>query len=287
VSSLNTTQRPAPAIVFPQPDIPMLTNPQPVRETFSVISWVYTPTQDPFSLSFAEYSRLSYREALELQNEVCKAKSNLLNDAWRRGKRQIVICDGKIVYETESLEDIPNDKIMELAKTYDKACFVFSAPDIVEESAWILVDEEDYYPTIPLYLGTEDLDESHITQTRQIAADFDTGNPIYKIFDANQLPEPLSSFTPPVRTGTHLGRNYMYFQKHAKICVKDMSGKVHSILRDVRLVKDWKGCAMMCGSGYAFPNRTGYVGRDLLRDLEIKIELDPITRISRIDGISS
>ena len=203
MSSLDTAQRPAPVIVFPQPNIPMLTNPQPVRETFSVISWVYAPTQDPFSLSFAEFSRLSYREALELQNEVCKSKSNLLNDAWRRGKRQIVICDGKIVYETESLEDIPNDKIMELAKTYDKACYVFCASDIVEESTWLFVEEEDYYPTIPLYLGAEHLDESHITQTQQIVADFDTGNPIYKIFDANQLSEPLSSFAPPIRTANN------------------------------------------------------------------------------------
>ena len=268
--------------------IPMLTNAQPIPEiTVSPVNWRYPAPQDPFNLSFTEYSRLTYREALELQNEVYRVFSNLLKDAWRSGKRQVVICDGKIIYETESLEDIPNDKIMELAKNSDKACYVFSAPDIVEESAWILVDEEDYYPTISLFLGAEDLDESHIIQTQQIAADFDTGNPIYKIFNANQLSEPFSSFTPPVRTGTHLGRSYTYFQKKARICVKDMSGKVHSIVRDVRLVKDWKGCAMICGVGYAFPNRTGYVGRDLLRDLGIKIELNPITKISRIDGVSS
>jgi hypothetical protein len=135
-----------------------------------------------------------------------------------------------------------------------------------------------------MFLAGEDMDESRITQTcREIAADFDTGNPIYKVFDANQLTAPLSSFTPPLRTGIHLGKNYTYFQKRAKICVKDMSGKVHSIVQDVRLVQDWKGSALLQCS----PNRTAYIGRDILRDLGIKIELNPMAKISRIFGLSS
>lgn len=287
---LDTVQLPQgqmPIAVFPpiaEPILPKLANTQAIQKFIPVINWAYSFPQDPFSLSFREYSSLAYEEASELQNEVYRICSDIINDAWRRGKRQVVICDRKIVYQTESIEDIPNEKVDKLARKYDKACYIFSAPDIIEESVWVLVNGEDYYPTISMYLGAEDLDASHVTQTCEpISADFDTGNPGYKIFDANQLVAPLSSFTPPLRTGNHLGKPYTYFQKRARICVKDTSGKVYSIVRDVRLVKDWKGSALLQVS----PNRTGYVGRDILRDLAVRVELDPIAKISRINGVSS
>jgi hypothetical protein len=281
------TRGPVPIISFPTntgPIVPPLTNAQPIPKIIKIVGWQYPSPRDPFSLSYEEYTRLTYEEALELQKEVQRISSSLIEDAWKRGKRQIVICDGKVVYQTANLADIPNEKIDELAKKCGKACYVFSAPDIIEESAWILVDAEDYYPTISIFLGEENSDESRIMQTcQEIAADFDTGNPIYKVFDANQLAAPLSSFTPPLRTGIHLGRNYTYFQKRAKICVEDTSGKVHSTVQDVRLVEDWKGSALLQCS----PNRKGYLGRDILRDLGIKIELNPLAKITRIHGISS
>lgn len=285
MSSLDTVQRTVPRLVFPPiaEPIPMLNNAQPIQGIMTVISWVYQSSQEPFSLSFAEYSRLTYREASELQNEVYKVSSQDIEDAWKRGKRQIVICDGKIVYETESLEDIPNDKIMELAKKYDKACYVFSNSEMVEESAWTPIDRDDDYPTIGIYCGAVDSEESEIVKNSPIIkADFDTGNPIYKVFDANQLPESIASFLPPLRYDRHLGRQYPYFQKAVKLCVKDVDEKIHSVVRDIRLVKDWTGSALLQVS----PNRVGFVGRDLVRDLRIKVVLDPIRKTTQIHGVS-
>jgi len=262
---------------------PTPTNAQPIQDILPIISWIYPPPQDPFSLSFAEYSRLTYREALELQNEVYKVSSNLLDEAWKRGKRQVVICDGKIVYETESLEDIPNDTILELARKDNKACYVFSTSEMVEESAWIPIDEDDSYPTIGVYCGAVDSAESEIVESSPlISADFDTGNPGYKVFDANQLNGSIASFLPPLRHDTHLGRSYPYFQKAVKLCVKDDDGKIHSVVRNVRLVRDWIGSALLQVS----PNRVGFIGRDLIRDLRIKVILDPVQKTTRIYGAS-
>jgi len=286
MSSLDTVQKSVPMIGFPsiaEPVIPILTNAQSIQEIIPVIRWVYPPPQDPFSLSFGEYSRLTYKEALELQDEVYRACSQVIEDAWKRGKRQVVICDRKIVYETESIEDIPNDEIMELAKKNDKACYVFSTSEMVEESAWTPVDEDDDYPTIGIYCGAVDSEESEIVKNSPlINADFDTGNPYLTVFDANQLPEPLASFFPPLRYDLHLGMQYPYFQKAVKLCVKDADRKIHSVVRNIRLVRDWIGSALLQAS----PNRVGLVGRDLIRDLRIKVELDPIRKTTQIHEAS-
>lgn len=280
------TRGPVPIISFPTntgPFIPLLTNAQPIQGMIKIVGWQYPPPKDPFSLSFEEYSRLTYGEASELQNEVHRRYSDKIDDAWRRGKKQIVICDGKIVCETDSLDDIPNDKIMKLAKKYNNACYVFSTSEMVEESAWTPINEDDDYPTIGIYCGAVDSEESEIVKKSPlINADFDTGNPAYKIFDANQLPESIASFLPPLRYDLHLRRYYPYFEKTVKLCVEDSEGKIHSVVRDIRLVKDWTGSALLQVS----PNRVGFVGRDLLRDLKIKVELDPIRKTTQIHGAS-
>lgn len=286
VQPIEMVQRSEQRLVFLETAEPLISTPtsvQPIQDIIPVISWVYPAPQDPFSLSFSEYSRLNYMAALELQDAVYRASSQDIEGAWKRGKIQVVICNGKIVYETESLEDIPNDKIMELAKKYDKACYVFSNSDMIEESAWTPIDEEDDYPTIGIYCGAVDSEESEIVKNSPlINADFDTGNPGYKIFDANILHESIASFLPPLRQARHLGRYYPYFLKTVKLCVKDSDGKIHSIVRDIRLVRDWIGSALLQVS----PNRVGFVGRDLLRDFRIKIELDPTQKASKIYGAS-
>jgi hypothetical protein len=172
---------------------------------------------------------------------------------------------------------------MELAKKYNKACYVFSTSEMVEESAWTPINEDDDYPTIGIYCGAVDSEESEIVKNFPVInADFDTGNPVYKVFDANQLPESVASFLPPLRHDTHLGRHYPYYQKTVKLCVEDSEGKIHSVVRDIRLVKDWTGSALLQVS----PNRVGFVGRDLVRDLKIKVELDPVRKTTQIRGAS-
>jgi hypothetical protein len=85
----------------------------------------------------------------------------------------------KIIYETKALDDIPNEVVMALAKERNRACYVFSAPDIVEELAWTpTMPPFDDYPTIALYLGGEKSDEIKIDDNgvfTKINSDFDTG----------------------------------------------------------------------------------------------------------------
>lgn len=251
----------------------------------TINNWEFELPQDPFSLSLRDFLSLDLDVARDLQHAVYELCRKLLGEAWERGVRHAVICDGKIVFESRDTKDISNETIEKLAQKYNKACYVFSAPDEVEESVWTPVSHnDDFYPTLCIYFGPEDFDESQIVNSSPIYPDLDTGNPSYKIFDANQLPERLIKLTAlQMRQGTHLGRNYTYFLGRVKMCVKDINGKINSIVCNVRVVRDWVGSALLQVS----PNRTGYVGRDLLRDLGIRVELDPVKKITRILDVAS
>ncbi|MDV3244468.1 MAG: hypothetical protein LYZ66_04745 [Nitrososphaerales archaeon] len=245
--------------------------------------WRYEPPK-PFDISLAEFRRLSYEVVASLQKEVRRLCSRQIEDAWKRGMRQVVIVNNKVIFETKDIEDIPNEKIRALAEEHRKPCYTFTAPDLVEESGWTMVDSDDHYPTLGLYVGPEDSKESSLENFFPVDADFDTGNPNLKVFDASRLRGDLSQFDAlDLRETEHFGKPYSFYQKKVKICVRDESNKIHSVVTRVRLVRDWAGCGLLQYS----PNRTGFVGRDMLHLLRIKAELDPTKRVTRVYGISS
>jgi hypothetical protein len=250
----------------------------------SFLGWELIPSKDPFNLSFAEFQILSLNESEELIKIVFELCKDLINDAWTNGYRQIIICDKKIIFRTELNEPISAKKVEELAKKQNKACYVFSAPDTVEESVWAPVENGDAYPTIKLYLGPEQATEKGIVNNiTPVCPDFDTGNPDYKIFDANILHQELQKFNPfELRVGTHLGCTYSYYLKEAKICIKDIEGNLNSHVCPIRLVRDWAGCAVLQAS----PKRTGYVGRDLLRALKVRLKIDFLANSTKILNVS-
>jgi len=248
------------------------------------LTWELIPSKNPFDLSFSEFQGLSLNESEELVKTVYELCKDLIRDAWATGYRQIVICDRKVIYKTLDDEPIAVEKIKELAKEYDKACYVFSAPDIVEESIWTPITGDDSYPTLKLYIGLEGTDEKEIIkECSPILADLDTGNPSLKVFNANLLNQELAIFSPfEMREGEHLGCNYSYYQKHVKICVQDVNGNVRSVVCYTRMIRNWDRCALLQSS----PNRTGFVGRDLLRALRIRLKIDPLKNTTQILDVS-
>jgi hypothetical protein len=257
--------------------------------TYSVdlqfLRWELVPSKDPFDISFAEFQELSLVEIEELIKMVYETCKNIINDAWASGYLQIAICDKKIIFQTQDAKPITADFVKQLAKEHNKACYVFSAPDTVEESVWTPVDKDDAYPTIKIYLGPKGSTEKGIiNNVAPVFPDLDTGNPCYKIFDANRLHQELQKFSAfELRIGTHLGGPYSYYTKDAKICVEDIKGNINSFICTIRLVRDWSTCAVVVKTS---PLRTGFVGRDLLRALRIRLKIDPLTCTTQILDVS-
>jgi hypothetical protein len=236
--------------------------------------------QDPFSISFDQFLKLDYRQSRALQAIVSEKFGPTLEHLWKSGVRQAVVCGNQIVMKTASFEDVPPEEAMKLAKQFDRACFVFSAPDLVEESRWSPVSRDDY-PTLSLYVGTENAMNLGLDDKRMfsnIRADFDTGASGYRIFPAHLLPENLGAFSQPPYEAKHFDKKYSYFVKTARISVRTISGSVHSMIAPIRIVEEWAGCALLEVS----PSRTGYVGRTIIRNLQIKLELDPTANRTRI-----
>jgi len=248
------------------------------------LEWELIPAKNPFDLSFNEFLRLSPDETKEMLSKAHELGEALIQDAWNCGYRQVILCQNKIVFKTKEDEPIPSGTVEKLSKKHNKACYVFSAPDIVEESNWTPISGEDAYPTIKIFVGSEDVADKWLVENASpILADLDTGNPHYKIFDAGLFSQEMQSLGPfELREGTHLGDNYYYFNKRVKICVQDVGGNIKSTICLIRMVRDWSRCAVVQIS----PKRTAYVGRDLLRALRIRLKIDALSSTSQILDVS-
>jgi hypothetical protein len=256
--------------------------PTPLIADYAISNVTWKQTLDPFNVSYDRFRQLGYDESQGLMDQVSSINSKILAKAWKEGVRQVVICKNEIVFSTTRLEDIPNELVMALAEKYDGACFVFSAPDLTEESAWS--QDTPYgvdYPTIPLYIGPESNNDSEIENKNkfaEIAADFDTGTATTKAFPARMLLSPLNEYSPPLREVPHLDGTYKFFVKRAKVCSRSIEGKIHSTICGIRVVQEWDGCGLLQIS----PQRIGFVGRSIIGELNVKAQLDPIRKVTTL-----
>lgn len=263
----------------PLPANSRLTGPVEVRD----IVWTGVQAHDPFSLTYSEFEQIPHEDALALQREVFRLCRNRIRAAFSQGAKEIVLCRGEVVFETDTLGELRADLVRSLARERNRACYVFSAGDPVEESGWTEAGSRpgDVYPTIPVRLGNEAAgDSDFIREGAPIAADFDTGNPLLKVFPtAAMIPTSLAPFSPfEMRMGWHLDTAYQYAVKRARIGVELAGGAVRSMVADVRFVEDWEHSVWRRSSR----NRTGFVGRDLPRDLSVRVELNPAQRSTRL-----
>lgn len=93
-------------------------------------------TTAPFSLTFEEFLKLEFTDIKNLYSQVYDSFKDKLERAWKKGIRHIVICNDRIVKESDEIEHISDEEIKQLGQEYNSACYVFSAPDFVEESTW-------------------------------------------------------------------------------------------------------------------------------------------------------
>lgn len=237
----------------------------------------------PFSVPLEDFLELSPSQARRLHIRVGATFKKLLDSYWARGMKQVVLCEGEVVLATDS-EEMVSDRVAQIAAEHGKPCYSFSAPDIAEESSWVPVSGDDYYPSIDIFLGAIDAGDEESDRFVAVKADFDTGNKKTKLFDAEQVGYLLGNYTNlDWFEGTGPFGVYRYVPKHAKLAVLDESGARHSTSDVVYLVENWNGSNVRKFS----PNRRGFVGRDLLRGFVVKVELDPLSRTTKVHPASA
>lgn len=237
--------------------------------------------EGPFEIPLDRFMRLSLEEHGRLQTAAYNACERLITKAFNRGARQVVVCDSRIIYETDDHTDIPSELIRELMREYKRPCYVFTSEDMIEESPWHPIGAEDYYPTIRIFLGRHEWgDERVFSDGHMVYADFDTGNPFYKAFDDElgrgflRHPEAYE-----VRLGRHLGFPYRFYVRKVKVGVRDVRGAARCLRDTARFVLSWSESPLCLAN----PGRRGLVGRDLMLRLPLRLKLDPVARRTALE----
>lgn len=244
-------------------------------------------TVDPFDVSLELVQSLSNDE----YNSLVKRLYDKHGD-WIRGKLQetnaglMVVCARRVIHTSEDEYDLSaNEVAKEHEQKVGKPCYIIGRQPLIEEQAdWSDLGERsylrdrDFYPTIEIRLGREGWDEEKLFKEGiSISCDFDTGNANTSAFNEDIcrdiVDEPGMRMSKP-----HLTRMYIYNVRNMKVGIED-GRKRRSLTKPVEGVEDWENSDNPLKQ--INPQREGFVGRDLMLQLLIKVILDPKQHISQ------
>jgi hypothetical protein len=194
----------------------------------------------------------------------------------------MLIVGGQII-ETGQLDEYPSrNKIFEVGHKLGWVPFVFVANPIIEESQWVALPRNDFYPTVSIIVSSDDLQSTQKSLTLQ--ADLDTGT-FNILFDYdNFLKEQLINSQPldDAHDGFHLGKIYYFHVIPATVSISDETGKTVSRFLSVLYVRNWQQSPLCIVN----PLRKALVGRKLLLRLPIRIELNGQDHTTKIFALS-
>lgn len=232
---------------------------------------------DPFKISFNEFLGLSRNEQKEVRKSAYILKRNKLEKEFAtRNAKWLLVCKDEVLDFSDSLEKIPSSEILKkIAEKKNCVPYIFVKPTLIEDfSSWSKLENDDYYPTLKISIGSMNHDDRQ--SLYQITSDFDTGCPFtYLSLDDliihNIISEPdlLSK-----RMTEHLRSPYVYSDEKVKIYLENQNIKVFS----VRCVEDWDSTPFKLIN----PSRQALTGRDLLLRYPLKIELNGENKSTRI-----
>jgi len=247
---------------------------------------------DPFEIPLPIADRLDFKAYKVLYNLLETKYADLIEEGFKKtGAIDIVLCDHKVVASSNDPEGLIEDRIRKIEEKKGKICYILGKTDRVEEvsigeSEWNIIFDDDWYPTIPIYLGKKEWNNCKevIEKGIKISADFDTGNPT--IIKGGYLAFPdkfrRALNEPPGIRGKkyRFERGYYYFLNNIQIGIKDVNGNDKCSDFDVHFVEDseWENTFQ---EGFS-PKRDAFVGRELLFKLLFSVTLNPKTRISTL-----
>lgn len=215
---------------------------------------------------------LTVREMMELYESLYSLHGDMIRRSLREtNARYIVLCNGKVVLTSNDHHGPSISEISRLEKRHGKICYVIGA-EVIEDSAWSQVGEEDFYPTLPIHVGLLDWGSELVFE--KINADFDTGNPDVSAFSIDDL-EALGVQTPAgheVWSDIHLTHHYYYVWRNLKIGARD--GKAQRCVhKHCKCIINWRERDL---NPFLItnPTREGFVGRDLLLLFPLEIILN-------------
>jgi hypothetical protein len=241
-----------------------------------------------FVISFEDYLALSDDELDEIQIAAYKDYHAWIDhELAKRQAKWILVCGGKIVESSKVLDDHPSDdKMYAVGKQLGYAPFVFMAGPVIEESEWAVLDNNDFYPSLSLTLGGTDWERDEVLMNGiLIDGDFDTGSG-NTLLDYNRLRSKgiiKSQRSKRTHERFHLGQSYRFYFLPVQIAVTTEAGEIFSKNVSAMCVRNWQQSPLCLANSV----RKALVGRDLLLEFPLRVELDGGKRKTKILAASS
>jgi len=236
--------------------------------------------KNPFEMPFEEYDKLSEVEQDEISWQAFSSKKPWIDEQLHKYRAEwIVVIGGKVEAFSSTLEDVPmKNEIRKMGMETRLVPFLFIREPRIEESAseltahsqWAELDDEDFYPTLEIFIGPVDDDKQQLPSTGvRLAADLDTGSPsiIVRGIDIEQLGLRLKDYKNT--WASHLGKRYRYVTPKVQIAIQSESRGLKSGAFHLRAVHDWSTGPFVLIN----PNRAALVGRNLLLQLGLDVLL--------------
>jgi len=238
---------------------------------------------EKFLISFEDYLALSEDECDEIQlNAYEKYRDWIYHELEKRRAQWMLVCGGKIIESSPSLDDYPTDeKMFALGRQLGYAPLVFIANPVIEESYWVALPKDDFYLNLSITIGAADWNEAELKENGiTMDADFDTGAAsiwfdYYKLLAKNIIRRQRFKRT---HAGYHFGRTYNCYALPVQIATVDETGKIISNIVSVLCVLNWQQSPFCMIN----PSRDALVGRKMLLNFPIRIELNGPNRSTKI-----
>jgi len=239
---------------------------------------------DPFDIPLDKYRSLTNNEKTRslayriIMERLYELYAEWIENEFRKRRnepaRSLLVCDRKVIFSSKDEYGPSGKYIAEIEEKMGKPCYLLSEEPLIEEKvSWQDLGGGDYYPTIEIYLVNKNWHNQKVFKDGvKIRSDFDTGNSKYAVFNEDGC-KMVGDKPEKVGFRRHLGRPYFYYLRSMKIGIKNE--KVGRCLEKlVEGIDNWDDIRL---NPYkiANPNRKGFVGRDLMLKLFVRIVLDP------------
>jgi hypothetical protein len=243
---------------------------------------------EKYLISFDDYLALSDEEGEELKLTAYeKYRDWIYRELAKRRAQWILICGGKIIEWSPKLDDYPSrEKRHAIGRQMGYAPWIFIANPVIEESYWAAIPDNDFYPSVSVGFGAVNWNQQDIMQKGiQFDTDLDTGsgNVIldYASLRSKNIVE--NQYGKESESGLHLGRSNQCYILPIQVMITDETEKAISKTMSAICVRNWQQSPFCLVN----PFRKALVGRNLLYEFPLCIELDGGKRTTKILAVSS
>jgi hypothetical protein len=236
-----------------------------------------------FLISFDDYLALSDEEGEELKLMAYEKYGDwIYRELAERRAKWMLICKGEIVEWSPTLDDYPSrEKRHAIGRQMGYAPWTFIANPVIEESYWAAVADNDFYPSLSIALGAANWNEEDVIKKGlKFDADFDTGSGNimldYTLMRSRNIIE--NQYGKETESGKHLGRPFQCYVLPIQVAITDETEKVVSKLMSAISIRNWQQSPLCLVN----PVRKALVGRNLLYELPLRVELDGGNRTTKI-----